>query len=126
MKNRRGIWAVLLSFVAAAAYADVIVTQPTPVAVPNTTVVVPQTTPAVVTPPATQVTDLDRQGDWYVVYGPADLDRYHTLIRIKDEKHGSLVTIPYHDGVEIYRHGQRISYSDVNEGDNVTVRFKNS
>ena len=107
--------------------ADVIINQPAAGTNPSVpaAVVVPVPAATSVVAPAPVVTDLDREGDWYVVYGTADVDRFHNILRVKDEKHG-WITIAYRDGVEIYRRGQHISYMDVNPGDTVTVRFKSS
>src|SRR5438477_5169818 len=94
MKCRQVDMLIILFFgIFTVAHADVIVTQPgvAPLS-PATTaaVVVPATviTPVIVPSPGVVVTDLEREGDWYVVYGQADLDRYHTILRVKDEKHG--------------------------------------
>src|SRR5690349_21544926 len=113
--------------------ADVVVTQPAvavPVAVSTTgAVAVPVVNAApvsvVVLTPGEPAPQLDREGDWYVVSGSADPDRYHNILRVKDDRHG-WVTLAYRDGVEIYRRGQHINYSDVNLGDTVTVRFRAS
>ena len=113
------------------AYADVIINEPAPATSPNpapqAAVVVPAPTPAAVAVPAPVVVvpDLDREGDRYIVAGTADVDRYHNILRVKDDKHG-WVSIAYRDGVDIYRNGRHISFMDVNPGDNVTVRFKSS
>src|SRR5262245_59936405 len=76
--------------------ADVIIADPgtaVPLATPTTgSVVVPMNNAApvsvVVLSPGEPTPQLDREGDWFVVSGPADPDRYHTILRVKDDKNG--------------------------------------
>ena len=118
---------------AASLRADVVVPQPEtamPLTLSTTpAVLVPVATaapgPVVVLTPGAPAPQLEREGDWYVVSGTADPDRFHSILRVKDEKQG-WVTLAYRDGVKIYRRGEHINYSDVNLGDTVTVRFKAS